>query len=57
LGLIAVLGLATLGLGSCGGTASKSNSSNAGTAKGTYTITVSGTSGTTSSVTFQLVVQ
>jgi len=57
LGLIAVLGLATLGLGSCGGTASKSNSSNTGTAKGTYTITVSGTSGTTSSATFQLVVQ
>jgi subtilase family serine protease len=58
LGFIVVLGFSTLWLGSCGGTASKSNSSNSGTPVGTYTITVSGTSGTTSSsATFQLVVQ
>jgi Pro-kumamolisin, activation domain len=58
LGFIIVLGFSTLWLGSCGGTASKSNSSNTGTPVGTYTITVSGTSGTTSSsATFQLVVQ
>jgi subtilase family serine protease len=58
LGFIVVLGFSTLWLGSCGGTASKSNSSNSGTPRGTYTITVSGASGTTSSsATFQLVVQ
>jgi Pro-kumamolisin, activation domain len=58
LGFIVVLGFSVLWLGSCGGTASKSNSSNTGTPVGTYTITVSGTSGTTSSsATFQLVVQ
>jgi subtilase family serine protease len=58
LGFIVVLGFSTLWLGSCGGTASKSNSSNTGTPVGTYTIAVSGTSGaTSSSATFQLVVQ
>jgi subtilase family serine protease len=55
LGLIVVLGFSMLGLASCGG----SNSiATGGTTKGTYTITVKGTSGTsTSSATFQLVVQ
>jgi hypothetical protein len=58
LGFIIVLGFSTLWLGSCGGTASKSNSSNTGTPVGTYTVTVTGTSGaTSSSATFQLVVQ
>jgi subtilase family serine protease len=56
-GFIIGLAFSTLWLGSCGGTASKSNISNPGTAKGTYTITVTGTSGSTSSATFQLVVQ
>jgi hypothetical protein len=56
LGLIVVLGCSTLWLGSCGGSGS-SNKANAGTPKGTYNITVSGTSGATSSTSFQLVVQ
>ena len=56
LGLIVVLGFSTLWLGSCGGSGS-SNKANAGTPKGTYNITVSGTSGATSSTSFQLVVQ
>jgi subtilase family serine protease len=57
LGLIMVLGISTLWLGSCGGTTNNSNS-NPGTPKGTYTITMTGTSGTaTAPATFQLVVQ
>lgn len=56
--LIIILGFSTLWLGSCGGTSNK-NSANAGTPKGTYAITVSGTSPgvPTATTTFQLVVQ
>jgi len=60
LGLFMVLGLATFGLGSCGGASStNSNTSTPGTPKGTYTITVSGTSSGAPTVTtsFSLVVQ
>ncbi len=60
LGLLMVLGLATFGLGSCGGASStNSNTSTPGTPKGTYTITVSGTSSGAPTVTtsFNLVVQ
>lgn len=57
LGLIVVLGFSTLWLASCGG-GSSSGPSNPGTAKGTYHITVTATSGSTiSSQTFDLVVQ
>ncbi len=58
LGLTLALGFSTLWLGSCGGTTNTTNS-HPGTAKGTYTITVTGTSGTVTSTpaTFQLVVQ
>lgn len=57
-GMIVVLGFSTLWLGSCGGTTTSSNA-NTGTPKGTYTITISGSSGTASSApaTFQVVVQ
>ncbi len=56
LGLIVVLGFSTLWLGSCGG--SSSSTSNSGTPKNTYNITVTGTSGAANaSTTFQLVVQ
>jgi subtilase family serine protease len=57
LSLLMVLGFSTLWLGSCGGS-SKTNS-NPGTPKGTYTITVNGTSPgvPTATTTFQLVVQ
>jgi len=56
LGLIVVLGFSTLWLASCGG--SSNSNATGGTTKGSYTITVKGTSGTaTSSTTFQLVVQ
>jgi hypothetical protein len=54
------MGLTTLGLGSCGGASStNSNISTPGTPKGTYTITVSGTSTGAPTVTtsFKLVVQ
>lgn len=60
LGLILVLGFSTLWLGSCGGTSnSGTNTSTPGTPKGTYTITVSGSSTGVPTVTstFQLVVQ
>lgn len=60
LGLVLVLGLTTLGLGSCGGASStNSNTSTPGTPRGTYTITVSGTSPSAPTVTtqFNLVVQ
>ncbi len=60
LGLIMVLGLSTMWLGSCGGSSSSSNK-DPGTTKGTYTITVNATTGgtnaATGSTTFQLVVQ
>jgi subtilase family serine protease len=55
LGIIITLGFSTLWLTSCGG--GSTSPKNPGTPKGTYTITVSGTSGTTNSNTFQLVVQ
>ena len=60
LGLVVVLGFSTLWLGSCGG--SSSSQKDPGTPKGTYTVTVIGTSGTgsgaaTNSTTFHLVVQ
>ena len=56
LGLITILGLSTMWLASCGGGSGGSKSP--GTAKGSYTITVSGTSGsTTVPASFQLVVQ
>jgi hypothetical protein len=57
-GFILVLGCSTLWLASCSGTANN-NISNPGTPKGTYTITVTGTSATapTESNTFTLVVQ
>jgi subtilase family serine protease len=59
LGLIAVLGASTLWMASCGGSSSGSGgTTNPGTPKGTYTITATGTSGsTTNTATFQLVVQ
>ena len=57
LGLIVILAGSTLWLASCGGS-SKSGTSNPGTTPGSYTITVTGTSGaTTSSTSFTLVVQ
>jgi subtilase family serine protease len=60
LGLFMVLGLATFGLGSCGGASStNSNTSTPGTTRGTYTITVSATSPGAPTVTtsFKLIVQ
>jgi subtilase family serine protease len=57
LGLIVALGFSTLWLASCGGSNSKSNS-NPGTTKGTYTISVTGTSGaSTATTSFQVIVQ
>jgi subtilase family serine protease len=57
LGLILCLGFSTLWLASCGG--SSSTNATGGTTKGSYTITVRGTSGalTSPAATFQLVVQ
>ena len=56
LGLIVILGFSTLWLASCGG--SNNTVASGGTPKGSYSITVKGTSGTsTASTTFQLVVQ
>jgi hypothetical protein len=61
LGLITVLGASTLWMASCGGSSGGGGGTgNPGTPKGTYTITVTGSStsgGATSSVPFQLVVQ
>jgi subtilase family serine protease len=46
LGLIMVLGFSTLGLGSCGGGGSSNNSqTNPGTPAGSYTVTISATTG------------
>jgi len=57
LGLIVVLGVSTMWLGSCGGSSNNSQK-NPGTPKGNYTITVGGTSGaTTVTSTFKLTVQ
>jgi subtilase family serine protease len=57
LGLIVILGFSTLWLASCGGSSSGGNP-NPGTTKGTYTINVTGTSGSSTATTsFQLVVQ
>lgn len=57
LGLIVVLGFSTVWLASCGG--SSNTPATSGTTKGSYTITVNGTSpgAPTASTTFQLVVQ
>jgi subtilase family serine protease len=57
LGLILFLGFSTLWLASCGG--SSNTNASGGTTKGSYTITVKGTSGalTSPAATFQLVVQ
>ena len=56
LGLIVALGFSTLWLASCGGNANRAPTG--GTTPGSYSITVTGTSGTaSSSTTFQLVVQ
>jgi hypothetical protein len=56
LGLIVVLGFSTLWLASCGGNANRAPTG--GTTPGSYSITVTGTSGAaSSSTTFQLVVQ
>jgi hypothetical protein len=55
-GLLMVLGFSTIWLGSCGGSSSSSKK-DPGTPTGSYTITVTGTSGSlTSSATFTLVV-
>ena len=57
LGMIAVLGLSTMWMASCGGSSGSSTKS-PGTPKGTYTMTVTGTSGSSiNTATFQLVVQ
>jgi subtilase family serine protease len=56
LGLVIILGLSTMWLASCGG--GSGGNTNPGTAKGSYTITVNATSGSTTVPTsFQLVVQ
>ena len=58
LGLILVLGLSTVWMSSCGGNSNSGSPGNAGTPKGTYTINITGTSGTaTANSSFQLVVQ
>jgi subtilase family serine protease len=58
LGLVLVLGASTLWTASCGGSSNSGTTGTTGTPKGTYPITVTGTSGSiTSSATFQLVVQ
>jgi hypothetical protein len=60
LGLLLVMGLTTLGLGSCGGASStNSNTKTTGTPPGTYTVTVSGsmTGAPTVPATFTVVVQ
>jgi len=60
LGLIVVLGVSTMWLGSCGGS-NNSSSGTGGTPKGTYTVTINGTTGgavpVTGTTTFQLTVQ
>lgn len=59
-GLIMVLGVSTIWLGSCGGS-NNSSTATGGTPKGTYTVTVNATTGgsvpVTGSTTFQLAVQ
>jgi hypothetical protein len=52
LGLIMVLGMSTMWLGSCGGS-NNSSQGNPGTPKGSYTITVSATSGGANAITGQ----
>ncbi len=57
LGLIIVLGVSTMWLGSCGGSSNNSQK-NPGTPKGNYTVTVGGKSGAvTVTNTFTLTVQ
>jgi hypothetical protein len=56
LGLLIVLGFSTIWLGSCGGSSS-SSTKDPGTPTGSYTITVTGTSGSlTRQTSFTLVV-
>jgi len=58
LGLLLVLGVSTLWMASCGGNGGGGTTGNPGTPKGAYTITVSGSSGgSTSNSTFVLNVQ
>ena len=58
LGLLVVLGFSTMWLASCGGSSSSGGVTDPGTPKGTYTITVVATSGSTNiQQTFNLVVQ
>ncbi|HLZ41367.1 MAG TPA: protease pro-enzyme activation domain-containing protein [Candidatus Sulfotelmatobacter sp.] len=58
LGLIVALGFSTIWMASCSGGGSNGSTGNPGTPKGTYTISVTGTSGgATSTAKFDLVVQ
>jgi subtilase family serine protease len=58
LAMLMMLGLSTLWMASCGGSSNSNTNSNPGTPKGTYTINVTGTSGSSTGATsFQLVVQ
>jgi subtilase family serine protease len=51
LGLIVLLGVSTMWLGSCGGSGSSSSTMNPGTPAGTYTVNVVGTTSTTPAIT------
>ncbi len=58
LAMLMLLGISTVWMASCGGSNSGNTTTNPGTPKGTYTITVTGASGgATAPSTFQLVVQ
>jgi hypothetical protein len=58
LALVVMLGFSTLWLASCGGSSHSGGGGGGGTTKGNYTITVTGTSGSsTASTSFQIVVQ
>src|ERR1700728_758769 len=58
LALLMLLGISSLWMASCGGSNSGNTTTNPGTPKGTYTITVTGTSGgATANSSFQLIVQ
>jgi hypothetical protein len=49
--MLMLLALLTIGVVSCGGKAKTINTGNSGTTAGSYTITVTGTSGSTSATT------
>jgi hypothetical protein len=51
LSLIVVLGFSTLWLGACGGGSSGNGTKNPGTTPGTYTVTISGTTGGANAIT------